>query len=145
MSQPAYPIRTTDNRLQFVLESTSHDRVVQKQIEFTPFSINANIYNLAFGDLNEWEELDDLTVSDNQDMERVLATVIQAVLFFLETYPDKTVFFTGSTAARTRLYRAAISRVIADYENLAVEGILDSGAESFQPNKPYQAFLVRYK
>jgi hypothetical protein len=76
MSQPSYPIRTTDNRLQFVFESISHDRVIQKQVEFTPFSINADIYNLAFGDLNEWGELDDLTVSDNQDMEwggRVLA------------------------------------------------------------------------
>ena len=143
MSQPAYPIRTTSSRLQFAFESINEGHVVQKRIEFTAFPVNPDIYNLAFGDLNEEGVLDDLTVSNNQDMERVLATVIQALVVFLETYPNKTVFFTGSTVTRTRLYRAAINRVIADYEELRVDGIMDTTIERFQPNKPYQAFLVR--
>jgi hypothetical protein len=85
-------------------------------------------------------------VSDNQDMEKVLATVIQTIFVFFRTYPDKTLFFTGSTNARTRLYRGAIGRVIDELrEDLLIEGIRNNNRELFQKNVNYEAFLISLK
>lgn len=79
-------------------------------------------------------------------MEKVLATVIQTIFVFFRTYPDKTLFFTGSTDARTRLYRAAIGRVMDELqEDLLVEGIKNNHKELFQKNVNYQAFLICLK
>lgn len=124
MNQPHYPFEVSTNRLSFVFESINNGRKITKAVEYVPFPFDKTIYNLAFGDINDKGELDDLSVSDNQDMEKVLATVIQTIFVFFRTYPDKTLFFTGSTNARTRLYRGAIGRVIDELqEDLLIEGI----------------------
>ncbi len=99
---------------------------------------------MAFGDDDGNGDLNDLVVSDNDDMETVLATVIQTLFVFFETHPDKIVFFTGSTSARTRLYRIAISRLLNEVqEAFLVEGILGQRRERFRPNVAYEAFLIQ--
>jgi hypothetical protein len=50
-----------------------------------------------------------LSISNNGDSPKVLATVASTVYAFLERYPDAYVFATGSTNSRTRLYRMGIS------------------------------------
>ncbi len=146
MNQPYYPFDASTNRLSFVFESINNGRKITKAVEYVPFPFDKRIYNLAFGDINENGELDDLSVSDNQDMEKVLATVIQTIFVFFRTYPDKTLFFTGSTNARTRLYRGAIGRVIDELqEGLLIEGIRNNNRELFQKNVTYEAFLISLK
>jgi hypothetical protein len=66
------------------------------------------IYNLAFGNLLANGHIDDFVKNDNQDRNKVLATVAASVYEFTSRYPDKLVFFTGSTPERTRLYRMAL-------------------------------------
>ena len=63
-------------------------------------------------------ELDDLAVSNNSDTEKVLATVVSALYAFFDKHPEAFVYATGSTLARTRLYRLGISKY---FEELAAD------------------------
>ena len=146
MKGPYYHFESSEDKLSYVFESVSDEKIVMKIVEYTPFEYNSSIYNLAFGDMNEDGFLDDLSISNNQDMERILATVIQTTFSFFRTYPNKKLFFTGSTPARTRLYRAAINKVINDLkEEIVVEGIINEVREPFQKDIHYSAFLIYLK
>src|SRR5690554_1018587 len=63
-------------------------------------------------------EIDDKTVSNNGDSEKVLATVVATVYAFSDKYPDSWIFATGSTKARTRLYRMGITRYIDEIKKI---------------------------
>src|ERR1700744_2696080 len=66
------------------------------------------IYVLAFGVVTETDDIDDLSVTNNGDTAMVLATVKKAVTLFCARYPERMIYFAGSTESRTRLYRMAI-------------------------------------
>jgi len=67
-----------------------------------------SLYNLAFGDRKQLRgEFDDRIVTDNGDSEKVLETVVAAVYTFRDRFPQAWIYATGSTAARTRLYKKA--------------------------------------
>ncbi|WP_394341165.1 DUF6934 family protein [Parapedobacter indicus] len=82
--------------------------IIKKRIVFMPTDLDG-IYNLAFGDVDEDGEVDDYSVSDNGDRNKILATVVAAVLEYTKRYPKRYIYFQGSTVERTRLYRMAIS------------------------------------
>jgi hypothetical protein len=105
-------------------------------------------FNLAFGDLNETTgKIDDLAISNNQDRERILATVAATVLEFTNHFPNAMVYAKGSTPARTRLYQIGISANWTEIGTvLYVYGYEpNNGWESFQKNVKYEAFLVKRK
>ena len=114
-------------------------------VAFT-FIQSPNFFNLGFGVLNEQGETDDIIILDNGDRNKILATVAGFVKIFFESYPDALVLFSGSTIARTRLYRRAIC---LNYDELQKDFIIfgvisyDDGAyEIFDSSKEYEAFLV---
>jgi hypothetical protein len=57
----------------FEFISEGHNGNILKRIEFMPTPW-PNFYNLAFGNVNENGELDDLTISNNGDRNKILAT-----------------------------------------------------------------------
>jgi glycerate kinase len=70
-----------------------------------------NLYNLAFGDiLDDSSEINDLSITDNQDRDKILATVVSTVYEFTKRNPKAKIFIAGSTDARNRLYRMAIDK-----------------------------------
>jgi hypothetical protein len=70
-------------------------------------------YNLAFGNkLNNKDEIDDHTISNNDDRDKILATVVQALYLFTNNNKDAWIIAIGSTKSRTRLYRMGISKHI---------------------------------
>ena len=85
-------------------------------------------------------------MTNNGDSEKVLTTVVATVYAFTDKYPDAWIYATGSTKARTRLYRIGItkflSEVIADFEIL---GERNDDWELFRQNIEYEGFLVRRK
>lgn len=104
--------RNTDTTI-FEFKSIGPNGEIKKIIIFSPTQTK-EIYNLAFGDLLHDEVqkryiLDDSIITDNGDRNVILATVAKSVYTFTEKYPEKMVFFKGSTDGRTRLYRRAIS------------------------------------
>jgi len=105
------------------------------------------IYNLAFGDKDlTTGEIDDTVISNNEDSEKVLATVVATVYAFTEKYPDTWIYATGSTKSRTRLYRMGITRFLSEvYEDFEVLGERNGDWEAFQRDVEYESFLVRRK
>ena len=79
MNYPFYNFETSDNHT-FYFESISNKSVIPKAVVFTPIFQNADVYYLGFGDIQQDGTIDDLKISDNKDVEKVLATVIQTIL-----------------------------------------------------------------
>jgi hypothetical protein len=120
---------------------------IKKIILFTRVNLNGNIYfNLAFGDIDR-EGINDFVTSNNQDAEKVLATVAQAVISFTNKYPDALVYAEGSTPSRTRRYQMGINKFWRDIElDFNVFGLLKNGGfEPFRSGINYIAFACKRK
>ena len=115
------------------------------EVQFTAIG-NTNFYNLGFGVLNQCGEIDDTIVLNNNDRDKILATVAGFVKIFLESYLNAAVLFSGSTLARTRLYRRAISlkyeKLQEDFNIFGVISYDNGRYEVFDPAGQYEAFLV---
>jgi hypothetical protein len=142
MDKPAYPFKVLQNGYRFEFESISSTKTIQKVIQYKELSIK-NVFNLALLDIDENGIHSDIVVSDNGDMEFVLATVIQTIQVFLALHPQARVLFMGSTKARNRLYRAVISKYYQQMERIyEIHGINSWENEPFEKNKDYEAFLI---
>lgn len=116
------------------------------QLKKTPM---LNVFNLAFGNLNKDGSIDDLTVNDNKDRNKILATVA-SVIYEFTLGNDNLIFFAGSTPERTRLYRMAITinfeALSIDFEIFgvlkAVEAFVDV---PFEKGVNYFGFLIKRK
>jgi hypothetical protein len=106
-----------------------------------------DIYNLAFVDIDpQTGEQSDLITTNNGDSQKVLATVAATVLDFTDSYPNALVYATGSTSARTRLYRMGIANNLNKIkEKFEVLGYTNDQWSEFQKGVDYQAFLVKRK
>lgn len=120
---------------------------LKKVIIFQVVNPEAELYNLAFGDLAAGSEtLNDLAVTNNGDTKIILATVGKAVVEFFEDFPNATIVAAGSTPARTRLYQINISRFIDEIlREFVVEGYLEGRWELFESDISYDAFMLKRK
>ena len=146
MKLDRYELKAGRNLTTFEFLSEGRKGKIIKIIQFQLMNL-PNLYNLAFGDKNsETGELDDLIVTDNGDFEKVLATVTAAIYAFADHYPDAWVYATGSTEARTRLYKMGINKyfdiVEADFN---IMGEYKNEWEWYEKGKNYQAFAVQRK
>jgi hypothetical protein len=140
-------IKMTDDLSRTDFLSIGKSGTFQKQIVFIPSEID-NIFNLAFGDITENGMFDDNSVSDNGDRNRILATIATAVEKYTKRYPERVVYFTGSTKARTRLYRMAIGLNLEElsltYEIYAQVDWEDQLVK-FEKNMEISAFVIKRK
>ncbi len=116
-------------------------------VEFQPTS-ESNVYNLAFGDYDEEAKgIDDKAVTNNGDSLKVLATVASTVYAFAEKHPNCWIVATGSTEARTRLYRMGIANNLAEIsEDFHIFGYTDKKKwVNFEIGEDYEAFLATKK
>lgn len=148
MNLDRYTLSVTKNRLSYSFESDGPNGKIPKLITFVPRNVSGRtFFHLSFGDWNEeTENLDDKTISNNRDRNKILATVATAVLEFTEHFPDMPIFAQGSTKSRTRLYQIGISANLEAIEQqLKVYGWIDDQWERFKKNENYDAFLVQRK
>ena len=140
-------IRTADDLSSFDFVSTGKSGEFLKRIVFMRTEIEG-VYNLAFGDVMENGELDDYSITDNGDRNKILATVFDVVNTYTVRYPERMIYFRGSTKERTRLYRIAIG---LNFEELSkffdiyaeIEG--DDRFTPFRKNMEIDAFLIKRK
>lgn len=140
-----YSFRWSFEFPQYEFESMGPKGRIVKVVRFNKMEGSKDLYNLAFGDLDKsTDEIDDFVTSDNKDREKVLATVAATVIDFTQQKPEASIFATGSTGARTRLYRIGIFLHWREISTIFyVWGFIDGKWEFFQPNRPYEAFLVK--
>jgi uncharacterized protein DUF6934 len=131
----------------FKFLSIGNNGCIPKQVLFTP-TLKPNVFNLAFGDINENGDLDDLTISNNGDRNKILATILNVVDKYTNRFPDRYIFFAGSTAHRTRLYRMAISLHMEELSEMFVI-LADINGDwefiPFQKGLDVKGFLVKRK
>jgi hypothetical protein len=97
MNLPRYELKAERSLMVFEFISEGPRGQIPKLIKFSETSLKG-FYNLAFGDKNlETDEIDDTVVSNNEDREQVLATVVSAVYSFTEVKKEAWIYATGSS------------------------------------------------
>jgi hypothetical protein len=138
------------NFSQYEFTSIGPKGEIKKCIHFIETS-NAQIFNLAFGNLLEDGNIDDLAIDNNLDRNKILATVVSIIYEFSTHYPTKWIFFCGSTIERTRLYRMAITTNFEELSNdFEILGVIDDNILGyinmpFQKGINYFGFLIKQK
>lgn len=145
MSLITYPVIADERHERFEFLSEGPRGKIKKVVEYERMA--ANIYNLAFGDLNaKTNGIDDKVRSNNQDGSKVIMTVASTVIRFIEHHPQAIVVAEGSTPARTRLYQMGISKNWHIITHLfTVKGLFNDMWEDFTLDKNYRAFLLEAK
>jgi hypothetical protein len=143
MKNPIYDIDVAEDGTQFEFVSEGKNGKFIKKVVIAETNYH-NLYNLSLTDFNaKTNYFDDLSVSNNGDTLKILATVAQCVVYFFENYPDPRIYATGSTLSRNRLYRMGISN---HYELIAIDYLIfgqsNNSWEHFQKNTNYDAFLI---
>lgn len=122
MNLDRYPLEAKPDFLEFEFLSIGPKGRIKKMVQFTAMGTadpSLEIYNLAFGDYNEADNIiDDLVISDNKDPQKILATVAEAVMSFTDKKPAALVFAQGSTAARARYYAMGIAANLNELERI---------------------------
>jgi hypothetical protein len=147
MNKPKYLYKTEDQFMIFEFFSEGPKGRIAKMVEYSE-TATKGVYNLAFGDFDETSKtINDLSVTNNGDSLKVLATVASTVYAFLDKYPNAFIVATGSTNVRTRLYRMGITNNLAEIkEDFDVYGLSESGIwEEFVVGEDYEAFLITKK
>jgi len=141
-----YALKAESNLTIFEFISEGPKGLIRKIIQFQETN-RLNVYNLAFGDKNsETGEIDDLVVSNNADSEKVLATVVAALYAFFDKHSDAFVYVTGSTSARTRLYRMGITKFYEEMvQDFDLYGQVGDEFYDFEIDKDYAGFLAQRK
>ena len=146
MKLPRYELKADESLIIFEFVSEEQKGRTQKLIKFSETTLKG-FFNLAFEDKDlQTGDINDTVVSNNGDSEKVLATVVSTVYAFTEKEKDAWVYKTGSTLARTRLYRMGITKYFEDVINdFEIYGLKDSEWEFFEKDIDYSAFLTRRK
>lgn len=138
--QPYKFSKREDKRYEFYSES--ENRKVKKLVIFSGRDDN-QVYNLALLDVLEDGQYSDIVVTNNNDFQTVMATVIDILKDFLNEFPQKIVTFRGSDERRQRLYRIIITRELNIIkQNFSVFGLKNENVEIFEPNKEYELFII---
>jgi len=147
MNRPKYLYRSEGEFLYYEFISEGPKGSVRKIVEYTETGTK-DVYNLGFGDHDEETgNINDLSVTNNGDSLKVLATVASTVYAFTEKHPGAWILATGSTAVRTRLYRMGITNNLAEITvDFKVYGYTTKGTwEEFVVGEDYEAFLLTKK
>ena len=147
MNKPKYLYRTEDKFTIYEFVSEGPKGSIMKMVEYTE-TATENVYNLGFGYYDKTtKSINDLSVTNNSDSLKVLATVASTVYAFIEKHPNSYILATGSTNVRTRLYRMGITNNLAEItEDFVVYGFTDKGNwVEFEVGEDYEAFLLTKK
>ena len=142
MNYKPYTFRSDEESTSFHFQSVGKRGIFDKLILIRP--LLEEHYNLALLDYDlDTQEYSDISVTDNGDMPEVLATVMKAILLFLDKYPERKVNFQGSTGSRTRLYQIAINQIYPEIKkDLTIYGWINNAWVPFEPNLSFESFLI---
>jgi len=146
MNLERYQLKAEDSLTTFEFVSVGPNGRIPKLIKFNDTNLKG-LYNLAFGDQDfDTGQINDLAISNNGDSEKVLSTVVAAVYAFTDYYPNSLIYATGSTKARTRLYRMGITKHLKEVtKDFYVYGLHNDEWEIFDKGIEYDAFLAKRK
>ncbi|WP_142687657.1 DUF6934 family protein [Chitinophaga polysaccharea] len=149
MNLDKYDCFTDTAYASFSFDSIGPNGTIKKIVNYQPipdavWPDGRQVINLGFGDWNEEEQkVDDSTGSNNQDRDKVLATVACTIISYCDKHGNLPIFAQGSSPARTRLYQMRINAHLVEVEKLfIVYGLFNGVWKTFEPGFNYDAFLV---
>jgi hypothetical protein len=118
---------------------------ILKRVSFIEFEFG--FFNMGLGDVDEQTgEVNYLSITDNGDRDKVLATVAEIVEELFKSYPEHTIYFKGTTSSRTRLYQMAINHYFDELnDKFHILGETDNKITQFIKNIKYESFLILKK
>jgi len=146
MQLEKYSVETSDDYKYYEFYSEGPKGKIKKVIYYQKLKhLGDNFFNLAFGDWIENEKrVDDRIITNNNDRQKILATVASTIVEFLKHYPDAFIYVEGSTLSRTRLYQMGISAYWQEIvKEFLVYGYRSGDWEAFTPGYNYEAFSVK--
>lgn len=149
MADDVYPYLKIPEEFYYEFYSEGPKGTIKKIIRYRLIQDKPyKIYNLGFGDWDDNEnDVDDMVNTNNQDRQRVLATVANTFRDFLKSHPEASVFAKGSTNSRTRLYQMNIAAFWEEIANASfvVNGYLKEAWQPFEKGINFEAFIIRKK
>ncbi|MBO9565686.1 MAG: hypothetical protein J7621_23120 [Niastella sp.] len=169
-----YELQSTDDDFRYsIFESTLTDGKVSRlgvKISSEQHPFMPDVYNLAFGPVNEKNEIDDRIKLTHQDHSKVFSTIVLAGLTFLTKHKDKYLGIDGSDTRRAYMYYRCIQnnfeylnslftvygvnyylRILRDESTdynqkdfLAIPKVIEKG-ETLPPTKLYNYFIFNTK
>jgi len=125
-----YIIKTRNDFLEYSFYSKGPNGVIRKVAIFTPIeAMGYHYYNPGFGDWNGKEQgIDDNIVTNNNDTEKVLASVAAIITEFCSHYPESLIGIEASTESRMRLYQMKINKYWSEIQgDFKIFGQIESG------------------
>ena len=143
MNQPTYTVKFDTDNDYYIFESVGKNGSIFKVVAFS--KIQYNVYNFGFGDYDiQTKAINDESISDNGDMVKVLATVIDIALRFLTENPMIYILIEGSSKTRIQLYQRILNTYYDDLvDSHEIYDFKNGNFEEFQKNTSYESFLIR--
>lgn len=144
MNLARYPFEYFTEKYYYEFYSTGPNGKVRKLVCFTLLEHRTfRVYNLGFGDAEEDSfEIDDRTVTNNNDSMKVLLTIALIALEFLRYLPGVWISAKGNTPARNRLYQIWIIKYWNEINQFfAVCGFIDGCHYPFERGINYEGFM----
>ncbi|TKK68938.1 hypothetical protein FC093_09595 [Ilyomonas limi] len=128
-----YHIDSSPDFLNFKFISIGTKRRHHKAVCYRKSDVKG-IYDLGFSDKEPVSgSISDLSVTNNNDNQKVLTTIIRTLYLFTDHNPDAVVIASGSTPPRTRLYRMCITNnLVTIKQDFSVHGLTDMDCEPFR-------------
>ena len=119
----------------------------EKIVEFK--RLNATRWNLSFGDVKDNDWIDN-TISDNNDLRKVLQTIVNTVHLFFDKYPNQEVFIAPLDHQRKLLYNRIFQQKWLEIEPIytvkAINVVNDTILiEDYKPKKLVDYFVIMRK
>ena len=145
-----YGYRANESYSQYEFKSEGPNGLVIKKVLYQYMTTVDYVdqYNLFFGDVDQRTgKLSDLSVSNNKDRSKILATVAATAVDFSDHFPGSRIYAQGSTPTRTRVYQMGIAAHFAEINRyFLVKGKhIEKGWVFFRPGYNYLAFLATRK
>jgi hypothetical protein len=140
-----YTLHISEYDTRFSFQSIGKKGTVEKVIYFSPNE--EGMFNLGLVDVDPITGTEsDESITNNGDLPAVMATVVTAMLLFLETYPDDMIYFKGNCEGREKLYQIQTNIFYpALQEKLTVLGEVNCYWYDFEANIPFENFIVARK
>lgn len=140
-----YTVLDFKDKQEFLFLSEGPKGAILKAVVYQ--RMDENLYNLAFGDVGENDEINDSVVSNNKDLVKIMNTVAKTVYIFMDCYPERQIHIRPVDGKRSNLYHAIFQR---KWDEMSVmfklEGLTKKQTwEEFNSEKRYLAFKLTKK
>lgn len=145
MEYEKYEFVRGKDEFEYVFYSVGPKGRIKKVVGFQLFEDSKINYNLSFTDWDEQSgQKTDKVVTNNQDRDKVLATVAAIAVDFIIAHQEVLIFALGRTLSRVRLYQMGITRVIDNLDpKFVIEGYLIDEWMPFEKGLRYEAFRLK--